>query len=92
MSFQTVDPDRNPAESGSSGPSLKLIALLLVVIAMGIFVFQNDERAQVEFLWLDVSWPVSLVIGISVVAGILIDRLGTWSWRRARRRRAVDES
>lgn len=92
MSYEAVDPDRNPAESGSSGPSLKLIALTLVVVALGIFVFQNDEDARIEFLWIDVSLPLSIVIGISVLAGILLDRLGTWFWRRGRRRRSTDES
>lgn len=90
MNFQTGDADRNPAESGTSGPPLKLIGLLIVVVALGVFVFQNDEQAQIEFLWIDVRWPVSLVIGVSVAAGILLDRLGTWSWRRAKRRRAAD--
>jgi hypothetical protein len=31
------------------------------------------------------------VIGISVIAGIVVDRLFTWQWRRARKRKqAVD--
>ena len=74
------------AEGGRGVPSLKLVALLLVVIALAIFVFQNDHDAQIEFLGWDVEWPVALVIGISVVAGVILDRLGGWVWRRARRR------
>lgn len=90
MSFETVDRDRNPAEGGSSGPSLKLIALVVVVVGVGVFVFQNTDDTQVNFLWMDVTWPISLVIGISVLAGVLIDRLGSWFWRRAKRRRPTD--
>jgi uncharacterized integral membrane protein len=71
----------------SEGPPWKLIALLVVVVALGIFFFQNGDDAPVEFLWIDASWPVWLVIAISVAAGIVLDRLATWQWRRARRRR-----
>ena len=84
MSFETVDgPD---IERGTSGPPWKLIALLVVVVALAIFFFQNGDRAPVQFLWFDGTWPVWLVIGVSVVVGIVLDRLASWQWRRARRR------
>ena len=91
MSHDRVDPDGYSAESGSSGPPLKLIALLLVIAALVIFFFQNGQDASVQFLWIDAQWPVWLVIAISVAAGIVIDRLGTWQWRRARRRKEQGE-
>lgn len=84
MSYEAEEPS---AASGQSGPPIKLIALLLVVVALAIFFFQNDRDAPVSFLWLDAQWPVWLVIGVSVVAGVVLDRLGTWQWRRARRRK-----
>jgi len=87
MDHEFGDEGRHEVEGGSSGPSLKLIALLVVVVGMLIFFFQNGEKAQINFLWLDGSWPVWLVIGVSVAAGVVIDRLGTWQWRRARRRK-----
>lgn len=74
--------------SGSDGsPPWKLIALLLVVAGLATFFFQNGSDARVHFLWLDGDWPVWSVIGISVVVGIVLDRLVSWQWRRARRRR-----
>jgi uncharacterized integral membrane protein len=78
------------ADSGGSGPPWKLLALLLVVVALAIFFFQNDADVQIDFLWLDFTWPLWAVIGISVVIGIVLDRLGTWQWRRARSRRAAE--
>ena len=87
MSYQSIDPADRPAESGTSGPPVKLIALLLVVAALAIFFFQNGDDAPVSFLWFDGQWPVWLVIGVSVAAGVILDRLGSWQWRRARRRK-----
>jgi uncharacterized integral membrane protein len=73
-------------ESGTSGPPWKLLALLLVVAGLATFFFQNGQNSEVNFLWLDGSWPQWTVIGISVVVGIVLDRLATWQWRRARNR------
>lgn len=84
MKHEAVEPQ--PVESGTSGPPLKLILLGLVVIGLAVFFFQNGDDAPVQFLWLDGNWPVWTVIGISVVVGIVLDRLFTWQWRRARRR------
>lgn len=90
MQHEAVDHEHS-AESGFDAPSLKLILLLLIVIAMAIFFFQNGQDAHVDFLWMDGSWPIWLVIGISVAAGIVIDRLFTWQWRRARRRKQSEQ-
>lgn len=91
MSYETADIDGQPAESGRGGPPLKLFALLFVAIALAIFFFQNGDDAPVQFLWFDGQWPVWLVIGVSVLAGIVLDRLGSWQWRRARRRKERSE-
>ena len=87
----TYETEEATAESGRSAPSIKLIILLLVVVALAIFFFQNGSDAPVSFLWFDARWPVWLVIGVSVVAGAVIARLGSWQWRRARRRKVRSE-
>jgi uncharacterized integral membrane protein len=71
---------------GPQLPSLKLVALLVVVALAAIFFFQNGHDAQVEILTWTVTWPVRVVILVSIALGILIDRLGGWLWRRSRRR------
>lgn len=86
MQYESTD-RIEPVESGTAGPPLKLIALLVVVAALAVFFFQNGADTAIHFLWLDGQWPVWLVIGVSVVAGIVLDRLGSWQWRRARRRK-----
>jgi uncharacterized integral membrane protein len=67
-------------------PSLKLVALLVVVVLAAIFFFQNGHETEVDILTWTVTWPVRVVILVSIVLGILIDRLGGWLWRRSRRR------
>lgn len=77
-------------ERGVGGIPFKLIGLLLVVVAIAVGFFQNSVDAPVEFLWMDSTKPVWVVIGISVIAGILLDRLFTWQWRRARNRKVAN--
>ena len=89
MKHEQVD-DEFGADVDGSGPPWKLLALLVVVVALAIFFFQNGSDTQIEFLWFDFTWPVWAVIGISVLIGIVLDRLGTWQWRRARNRRAAE--
>lgn len=86
MTFHEVRDDGSEGR-GRSLPSLKLVALLVVVAAIAIFFFQNGESVEVRFLGLDVEWPVRIVIIVSLLAGVLIDRLGGFFWGRARRRK-----
>ena len=79
--------DDGAESDGRNLPSIKLIALLVVVVAIAIFFFQNGESVEVRFLGFDVEWPARIVIIVSVVAGVLIDRLGGFFWNRARRRK-----
>ncbi len=85
----TEQPNTQPAvASGSDGaPPWKLIALVVVVAGLAVFFFQNGDDTGLKFLWLEGNWPVWSVIGISVVIGIVLDRLFVWQWRRARRRK-----
>ena len=75
-------------DGGTRAPSIKLVLALLVVVAVAVFFFQNGNSASVTFLWMDVTWPIRSIIVISVIAGIAIDRLVLWQWRRARKRKA----
>jgi uncharacterized integral membrane protein len=84
MKNERIDDDTT-AESGTAGPPWKLLALLIVAAGLAAFIFQNGHDAPVEFLWLDGSWPVWTVIGISTIVGVVLDRLATWQWRRSRR-------
>ena len=82
--------DEFGADVDGSGPPWKMLMLLVVVVALGIFFFQNGGDVEVNFLTFEFTWPLWAVIGISVLIGIVLDRLGTWQWRRARNRRNAD--
>lgn len=86
-----ADEDIEVPDERRDPPPFKLLALLVVVAGLAIFFFQNADDAAVRFLWIDAEWPMWLVIGVSVVAGAIVDRLGSWQWRRARRRKDTSE-
>ena len=88
MTYHEVRDNPFPDEGGGRNrPPVKLIALLAVAIAFVVFFFQNTDSVEVQFLWMDVNWPVRSVILISLVAGMLIAWLGGFFWGRARRRK-----
>ena len=89
MKGEHVD-DELGADVDSSGPPWKLLLLLVVIAALAVFFFQNGNDVDVNFLTFEFTWPLWAVIGISVLIGIVLDRLGTWQWRRARHRRNAD--
>ncbi len=88
MTYHEVRDEHRPDGGGGRNlPSVKLIALLVVAVAIVVFFFQNTDSAEVQFLWMDVDWPVRTVILISFVAGMLLAWLGSFFWNRARRRK-----
>jgi uncharacterized integral membrane protein len=88
MSHDNADRGGSPESGGPNLPSFKLIGALVLVAAVAIFFFQNGDSSQVEFLWMDVDWSVRTVIIVSIAAGVLLDRVFLWQWRRARERKA----
>lgn len=90
MSEQFENGQPQVASGTDGGPPWKLLALVVVLAGVVTFFFQNREETLVHFLWIDGSWPVWGVIGVSLAAGILLDRLFLWQWRRARRRKSDD--
>lgn len=81
----THDADLHEGDRDTDGPPLKLIAFLLVAAALVVFFFQNTHETGVEFLWMDVRWPVWAITGISAAVGAILARLAGWMWARRRR-------
>lgn len=92
MTFEHGDIERSAESGGMQAPPIKLVALLIVAIVAAIFFFQNGDSVSIEFLWMDVTWPERTVILISIVLGVLLDRLASFFWRRARKKKAAEST
>lgn len=82
--------ERNEAPQGGveerkSGPSPTLIALVVIGVVAVIFILQNGNRAETNFLMLDFRAPLWLLLALAVAAGVVLDRLFSIWWRRRRR-------
>jgi len=61
-----------------------IIVTVVVVVILGVFVWQNRDTVEIEFLFLGVSLPLWAVVGIFMALGALLG----WVWRWVMRRRA----
>ncbi|MGA9276580.1 hypothetical protein [Ilumatobacter sp.] len=78
-------PDGEFGGDDDSGPPIALILAGVVAILCLIFVIQNGEKVTAQFLWVDQEIRLWVAIVISIVLGILLDRLFSIWWRRTRR-------
>ena len=77
------------ASSVSNRRILGLIIAALVIGVAAIFVFQNTDETNVEFLFLSGRAPLYVIIVISMVLGALL-ALVAFGVRRRRRRHRSD--
>jgi uncharacterized integral membrane protein len=64
-----------PKQTMDTGTKVKLGVLAVVGALIVIFALSNTDDSQVEYLVGDAEMPLILVIVISFVAGMLVDRL-----------------
>ena len=57
----------------------------LVTVAVAIFIFQNGDSTDLEYLWADFNIPLWVGLLASFIAGSLAAPIFAWSWRRHRR-------
>lgn len=65
--------------------NVRLVAGLLAAVAIALFVAQNTERVQVRFLWFDGSFPLALLLLITVSLTVILVFGATWFLRRRQR-------
>jgi uncharacterized integral membrane protein len=79
---------REPERAGDGDPdertgiSPTLIALGVVAIVAVIFVVQNSNRTDVNFLFFDVNSRVWVALLVAVGLGVVLDRLFIRWWRK----------
>jgi uncharacterized integral membrane protein len=86
--YERREPERagnRPVEQ-RTGVSPALIGFGIVAIVAVIFIVQNSERTNVNFLFFDRELRVWVAILIAIGIGVLLDRLLTGWWRRRRRK------
>ena len=76
----------NEVKSGRQGPPIGLIAFGIVTIVTVLFVLQNRERTDIDFLFFELRSRTWFAIAISIALGVLLDRLFLLWWRRRRKR------
>jgi uncharacterized integral membrane protein len=65
----------------------KAAVLVLAGIVLGIFILQNLEDANVDFLFWDWDLAIAVVIVVSAALGFVIGWLFAWMRRRAKARK-----
>jgi uncharacterized integral membrane protein len=81
-----ADNDRNITDvGGSSKAPIGMVVAGLIVIGVAIFVAQNTEDIEFEFLWLNFSMPLWLVLVIVFLLGAVVGQSLLWLRRRRRR-------
>lgn len=79
------DYDPQPGPEGRRGPSIWLFLFAFVAIVTAVFIVQNGEPVDAEFLWFDRSIRLWVAIVASIGLGFLLDRLILTWWRRSRK-------
>ena len=59
-------------EKGGATKSVKLALLLVLVVALAVVVFQNQESWQVRFLWLTGEVPGIILLFLTAAAGFIM--------------------
>jgi uncharacterized integral membrane protein len=78
--------DEQPQNTKSTNDriGIAIIVTVVVVVVLGIFVWQNRDTVEIEFLFLGVELPLWAVVAVFLVLGALLG----WVWRWVMRRRA----
>jgi uncharacterized integral membrane protein len=82
-------PNDMQAESGSNGPNIAIIAFGIIAILAIIFFLQNGERTSIDFWVFEKTTTKRWSILMSILLGVVLDRLFAFWWRRRRRKKAT---
>ncbi|MGB8860578.1 MAG: hypothetical protein WCC60_15060 [Ilumatobacteraceae bacterium] len=77
----------HPTASGTSGPSIAFIALAVVAGLAVIFFLQNSEPVFIDFWVFEKKTTIRWSILMSVLLGVLLDRIVSIAWRRRAKNR-----
>lgn len=64
---------------------VRVIGAAVVAIALIAFIGQNPDDTEVNWLFLEGSWPLWLVVVVAAVLGAVLSEVLGWLIRRRRR-------
>jgi uncharacterized integral membrane protein len=73
-------------EPSRGGPPIGLIAFVGLAALTVVFVLQNREFSQIDFLVVEVESRQWVIILVSIAIGVVLDRLFLMWWRRRRKK------
>jgi uncharacterized integral membrane protein len=73
-------------EPSRGGPPVGLIAFAAMIVLTVLFILQNREFSQIDFLVVEVESRQWVIILVSIAIGVVLDRLFLRWWRRRRRK------
>lgn len=68
-------------------PSAALIAFLVLAALVAVFVLKNRDRIQLDFVVFEVHARTWTSMAVSLVLGVVLDRLFLRWWRKRRARK-----
>ena len=83
--------ESRPVFRGTGVSVALLVGVVIAVLAIVVTV-QNTEDVNVDFLGWEVNAPLVAVILTAAVAGVLLDEILGYFWRRRRRRHLADRA
>lgn len=78
--------DETPQTTEDSGSRVGLVLAAAAAVALLLFIFQNTDDAAVEFLWFDFTFPLYLLIFITIALTVIISILVAWILNRRSKR------
>lgn len=74
--------NQTEAQDSGGGINFRLILGAIAAAALALFVFQNTDDAEVNFLWMSGAIPLFLLLLITVALTLILAMVGTWLLRR----------
>lgn len=81
------DEDRQGWRESREGPGGKLIVAGIIVLLLLLFVLQNTDEADIDFLFFSGSYPLWIMLVVVAVLGFVAG----WLLGRSRARRKLQE-
>ena len=78
----------SPRANRTTSPAL--IAFVLVAAFVAVFVLQNRDRIQLDFLVFEVRARTWTSMAVSLALGVLLDRLFLRWWRKRQQRKTSE--